>query len=203
MGTKSKTKAEELDDQVTDDDQLDDDSEEDDDTETTPATKGKSKSSDKSGENGFKPITTQAQFDAMLFDRMERLERKVRATVEQELKDKASLEAAKEQGNYKELYEKAQKKVEDLEGKIAARDTEDNRRKAAAEAKLPESMIDRLRGDSYDELLDDAKKLASEIAPRQAPETDGGATTNSGRRSRRNSKEDVDYTKPETWGLPS
>lgn len=184
------------------DDQLEGDSNESPDggTDSSPDKGGKPKDKGKEKDE-FKPITSQSQFDAMLFDRMERLKKSVRATVESELKEEASAQAAKEAGNYKDLYDKAQAKLEKLEGELKEVQLSEIKARVAREAKLPASMIDRLRGETEEELMDDAKKLVADIAPLAAPDIDGGATNNGGRRQTKK-KDDVDYSDPKVWGLP-
>lgn len=63
------------------------------------------------------------------------------------------------------------------EAKRAAEEAaqENLRLKVALEKNLPAELIDRLRGDSLDELYEDAESLLALVRPREVQEFDGGA----------------------------
>lgn len=86
----------------------------------------------------------------------------------------------KEQGKFKEMYDAEVLKVESLEGKIrdlkgeiAERDLNEVRRTIAGKHKIPEELIDRLRGSNEEEITTDAKALAKSLKLKAEEEVDG------------------------------
>jgi hypothetical protein len=69
--------------------------------------------------------------------------------------------------------ERAQKRVAELEEKVKAEEDNKTRLKAAEKAGLDPKLADRLRGESYDDMLADAKAMALLFGA----EKDGGGTT--------------------------
>lgn len=127
------------------------------------------------GEGEEKPVTfkTQAELDKLIEDRLKRDRAKAKKELEDEIRtkiaDEAKEEEAKEQGNYKELLEKEQKKAERYEAKI--KELEEGQ-KAEALAKvrtdvatkygIPAALAERLLGETEAEIEADAKKVAKE-----------------------------------------
>jgi len=107
-------------------------------------------------------------------------------------KSKAETEAAEKYKDFDAFKEKAEKydvdigskdgKIKELEDKVKKYERDSVKTKIAVGAGLPESMADRLRGETEDELKADAEALAKivvkkEVAPRGDPEGgrgDGG-----------------------------
>ena len=81
---------------------------------------------------------------------------------------------AEEQGKFQELYRKAQAELEQAQAKAAAAEKAQLRAMIAAKTQLPEALIDRLRGDTAEELEADAKFLL-DLIPKPAPQTYTGA----------------------------
>lgn len=123
-------------------------------------------------------------------DRLARLEHELTETRKEAAKYRTTLrsqeqqqqdaqrKAAEESGQFKTLYEQSQQKIAELERTQAAQAQADARRKAARDAGLSEDLADRLRGETPEELLADAKALAKRLQP-AAPST---GATNPGRR---------------------
>lgn len=140
----------------------------------------KDSSKDTASKDALPELTAeqQAKFDAIIEDRVKRAATKAakeaataeRTRIETEAKNKKD----QEEGNFKGLYETAASRVAELEADIKQRERTDMARTAAETHKLPARLIDRLKGETQDELNEDAKALAKELGAREAPDTDGG-----------------------------
>ena len=115
---------------------------------------------------------SQQDVDAIIADRLARQQRALDARA---AKDRADAEAATlaEQGKYKELAEKAERKAADLETRIAQRDHADLQRDVATEHNLPAAMAARLQGTTREELDADAKALAALVTAPPPPPVPG------------------------------
>jgi DNA-binding transcriptional regulator GbsR (MarR family) len=153
----------------------------------------------KKGDSGFKPITSQEDFDAMIADRLDRARKNIKSEVVKQLAEEADAEAAKKNGDYKKLYEAEKAKVDKYEAEAKERDAKDLRAKIAKDVGLPEDAIHRLQGETEDDLTKDAKNLLKMLAPTGEVETDLGASKNSVRKPK--AKEQEDMVKPDYWGL--
>lgn len=145
---------------------------------------------DGKGGDGFSPITSQADFDARIQSRLAQQERTLRKsvaeTVKAELKADADATAAKEQGNFKALYEAEQVKRETLERDLETRDRADLVRRVAEKHKLPAAMAKRLTGETEADLDADAKDLAKLITTDRVVDTETGSGAGGGTGSRGN-----------------
>lgn len=168
---------------------------------------------DDKGAGGFKPITSQEDLDAIVIKRLKRQEKNLREEITQEIQDAleadARKKAAEEQGDYKKLFEDSQaeveklkKKIETMESEVKQKTIDELRKEVIDEFSLPKDLADRLRGETKEELVADAKKLSEIVGPREAPDIDTGKTNGDG--NRRKSKDDKDKRRdPSYWGLPS
>lgn len=104
-------------------------------------------------------------------------------------KSKAETEAAEKYKDFETFKEKAEKydsdiatkdgKIKELEDKVKKHESDSARARIAKAAGLPESMADRIRGETEDELKADAEALAKivvkkEVAPLGDPEGSRG-----------------------------
>ena len=89
----------------------------------------------------------------------------------------AERKAAEEAGQFKTLYEQTMAELETLKADAAKRGREALLHRVAKTAGLPDDLADRLRGETEDELLADAKAMAKRLAV-PAPST---GATNPGR----------------------
>lgn len=80
-----------------------------------------------------------------------------------------------EQNKWKELYEKAQTKLAEAEGKAKAAERSLWAQQVIAKTGLPAAMADRLKGDTFDDLLADAEELAKHLPKPGAPNTNSAA----------------------------
>lgn len=86
----------------------------------------------------------------------------------------AAEKAAADQGEFKRLYEEAKGKLEVTEARAKAAELAHLKAKVGNELKLPSSLVDRLRGETEDELRADATALIAAL-PKPAASTDAGA----------------------------
>jgi hypothetical protein len=127
--------------------------------------------------SGFAPITSQQEFDLRISERLARqedyLRRQITEDVAQSLAKEAAERAAKEQGDFKVLYEQSEDKAVKLAEQLAERDLADLKQKVAAKHQLPAFLAHRLVGTTEQELESDAKQLAT-AAKSDAVDTDAG-----------------------------
>lgn len=90
----------------------------------------------------------------------------IRAAIEGE----NTKEQLKEQQKFEELYNaevtkvaSLERKIDELKQEIADRDLKDLRRQVGAKHKIPEALIDRLQGNTEEEITTDAKALAKSL----------------------------------------
>lgn len=164
-------------------------------------TEGSKNTKDDTNDKGER-LFTQAELDKYLADRFKRERGAIRKEVEDEIRRDAEAAAAKEQGDFKTLYEQAQQELDALKSEKAERERTDLRRKIASDAGLDPDMHERLVGETEAELKADAKKLAALVKKdADGPETDAGKT--------RTEKVVVDDEQTKKmrdktyWGLPS
>ena len=93
--------------------------------------------------------------------RLEAIEAQAATKQEQELA---------EQGKYKDLLEKREKELADIQAKMKATELSNMRLKIANELGIPVALAERLRGDNEDELREDADKLMEVITPPDSDE---------------------------------
>lgn len=90
------------------------------------------------------------------------------AEATEKAKEEAAAATAAEQGRFQELYEKEKQARADTEAKLRQMEHDQLRRDAAQAAGIPQ-LWERLKGATADELAEDAKTLAAQMAPAPAP----------------------------------
>ena len=164
-------------------------------------TGNKGASGENNGDKGFTPITSQDQLDTIITNRLDRARRSMAADlkkeIREELEEEIKTKAAKENEDYKALYEAEQKKVQKLEAEKAEADLNELRQKVLKDAGLPETSLDFLVGKNEAELKASAKKLAELVKPKEVGDTDLGKTSRAGDSNKREKKED--YEDPDFW----
>lgn len=158
---------------------------------------GEQGGSNDDSKGGFKAITSQADLDRIITNRLNRDRDALRKTLKDEIDADVRAEEAKKQGNFQKLYEDLEGKYKALESSIAERDLKDRRIAAAKAARLPDDMADRLRGDTDEELEADAKELAKHLRTQDALDTDAGERTAKGTRK----PDKGQWSDPTKWGL--
>ena len=116
---------------------------------------------------------SQADVDRIVAERLERAERKAADKAEKARQD-AEAQALKEQGKFQELYQKAQADLERLAAEKRALELAALRRDAAAKHQLPAVLVDRLRGETAEELDADAQQLLAALPKPAAPDINAG-----------------------------
>lgn len=90
----------------------------------------------------------------------------------------AELEGLKERAKDTKTSEEVEALMSEYEAKVTAANIESDRIRAAYTAGLPEELIDRVKGDNYDAMLEDAKFLAELAqASQNEPRTPAGGRT--------------------------
>lgn len=140
----------------------------------------------------YKPPASQDELDALIGKEKAKAERAAKKAAEadietakaaaiEEYKTTIANEQAEKQGEFKTLYENANKEIERLKGENATLKSEKDAialsaTKSAIAAKygLPTALADRLQGDTEAALEDDAKALAAVAKVDGAPNTEAG-----------------------------
>lgn len=134
--------------------------------------------------SGFKPISTQEDFDAAIKARLAQQERSLTKTITDqvtaELTRQQNEAKAKEQGDYKTLSETQATKIQELEDLIKRRDRAALVSKVAVAHKLPDDLAELLQGEDEAALTEHAKRLAKHVKPATAADTEAGAGNRSG-----------------------
>ncbi|MCB0070300.1 MAG: DUF4355 domain-containing protein [Caldilineaceae bacterium] len=120
---------------------------------------------------------SQADVDRIVKERLDRAKSQAEKAAAKAAED-AQRKAAEEQGEYKKLYQSLQTKVEEAERRAAELERRELLREAAEKSGLPAALADRLRGESLDELMEDAKTLLASMpkSEKTAPATNINGT---------------------------
>ncbi len=133
----------------------------------------------------FKVIDSQEDFDLRIKDRLQRKEEQVRNEYEEIIENlKAENESLKsENTSLLENIDKAKEKdneIESLKGQILGYEKSELRRKVALDNNIPYKLAERIKGETEDEMIQDAKSLSSYfeekeiVPPLRNPETNTG-----------------------------
>ena len=121
----------------------------------------------------FTPITTQEDFDKAIATRLQRERDKAVKEAEGRFADyeqlKSDIESFK--SKYEEINGQLTEKnaeVDKLNAQIKANETANTRAKVAHELGIPFDMADRIKGETEDEMKEDAKILASFVKSSQS-----------------------------------
>lgn len=116
---------------------------------------------------------TQAELDAIVKERLERAERKATEATKKAT-EAAQAQSLREQGEFKTLFEQAQAKLQEAEQRAKALEIAGIRRDVAARLQLPVGLVDRLRGDTDEEITADAQALLAALPKPAAPNINAG-----------------------------
>jgi hypothetical protein len=122
------------------------------------------------------PIVTPEQLAAW----KDGVRKSIQADLRKSMKAEQDAARAKEQGDYKALWEAAEAEKVQLAETLRARDFEAMRTRIAAKHGLPGELAARLAGDDEAALELDARALAKLVGPRVAPDTEAGAGARGG-----------------------
>jgi hypothetical protein len=136
---------------------------------------------DATGEKAERTFT-KAEVEALVRDRLASAERKSAESARKAAAD-AEAKALKEQGEFRTLYEKEQARAQELEQRAKALEIAGIRRDVAARLQLPVGLVDRLRGDTEDEITADAQALLAVLPKPPPPNINAGDTSAKGKPS--------------------
>lgn len=159
---------------------------------------GEQGGSNDDSQGGFKAITSQADLDRIIGNRLTRERDSLRKTLKEELDADIRAEEAKKQGDFKKLYEDLDERYKALESSLAERDLNDLKRTIATDEGLPADLALRLQGDDEDALRTDAKALAKHLKAKDPGDTDAGDRTKPGQKN----SDKKAFSDPARWGLP-
>ena len=121
----------------------------------------------------FTPITTQEEFDKAIASRLQRERDKAVKETEGKFADYEQIksDSASWKSKYEEVNGQLTEKnteVDKLNAQIKANETANTRAKVARELGIPFDMADRIKGETEDEMKEDAKILASFVKSSQS-----------------------------------
>lgn len=115
----------------------------------------------------FKAITTQEELNAVIGERISRVEKKYSEEAAGLRKEIETLTAGKTENETK--FADLSKKLEEAEKKVKTYETAAVKARIAKEVGIPDSLADRLRGTTEEELKKDAEGLKKVIPHYSAP----------------------------------
>lgn len=135
----------------------------------------------------FKSIDSQEEFDLRIKDRLQRKEDQIRNEFSELINNlKAENENLKsENSGLKTNLEKVKEKdveIESLRGQIQGYEKSNLKRKVALDYNIPYKLAERIKGESEDEMIEDAKNLSTyfgkeeSVAPLKNPEINTGVS---------------------------
>ena len=120
----------------------------------------------------FTPINSQEEFDKAIASRLQRERDKAVKETEERFADYEQIKS--DSASWKEKFEKASgqlteknAEVDKLNAQVKANETANTRAKVARELGIPFDMADRIKGETEDEMKEDAKILASFVKSSQ------------------------------------
>ncbi|MDO5015284.1 MAG: DUF4355 domain-containing protein [Clostridia bacterium] len=133
----------------------------------------------------FKKIETQEEFDKIVSERLHREREQVKSEFLEQIESlkKENIEIKSENAEHKTALEKLSEKdfeIENLKGQIKGYEKSELKRKIALENKIPYKLAERIKGETEDEMLEDAKNLSTyfeeklEVPPLKNPEINTG-----------------------------
>lgn len=124
---------------------------------------------DASGPNSGSDRTfTQADLDRIVNERLERERSKAQKDAAKAQAD-AEAKVLAEQGKYKELFEKQQADLQTAQAEAKSASLKILQRDAAAQTSLPAPLAERLKGETLEELVADAKSILAALPKPAAP----------------------------------
>lgn len=118
-------------------------------------------------------VFTKAEVEALVRDRLASAQRKAEEAAKKAQAD-AERKAAEQQGEYQKLYERAAAELEAERQRSKALELAGLRRDVAAKHQLPAALVDRLRGETLEELDADAQELVKALPKPTAPDINAG-----------------------------
>jgi hypothetical protein len=116
---------------------------------------------------------TQTELDAIVTERLQRAQRKAEEQTAK-ARTEAERKAQEEQGEYKKLADSLKAELEQERTRAKALELAGLRRDVAARRNLPAGLVDRLRGETEQEIDADAEALLAALPKPQAPNINAG-----------------------------
>lgn len=173
---------------MADDEQQDQTDQREADDQDTPTT-------DDLGDKGKRAL--QAERDARQRAEKERNDLAKRITAFEQAQQARDDEAAKAKGEWETVAKNREDELAALKAQLAERDLRERKAVIAKQHGIPDELLDRLKGDTDDELEEDAKAIAKVLKTREAPENDAGERTPPGTKRTDKSK----FADKAMWGL--
>lgn len=134
-----------------------------------------------SGDKKFEAITSQEQLYAIIKDRLDRASKKHSEATAELQKELDSLKTTNTElsgklSDYEKKYANVDAVISDLQGKVKSYETDSVKTRVAREYGIPWELRDRLRGDTEEEIRNDARAL-SEILPKNSAPRKSSDTT--------------------------
>lgn len=123
---------------------------------------------DATGKTAEGKTFTQADVERIVKERLQREQGKAEQLA-QKAREEAEAKALAEQGKYKELFEKQQADLQAAAARVKALELNTLRQDVAAKVGLPAAFVDRLRGETAEEIEADAKSILAAIPKPTAP----------------------------------
>lgn len=103
---------------------------------------------------------------------------------------------AREDGKYKELLEARDKELADMRQQLQERDLRAWRTQAAEKHNIPASLVNRIVGDTEEDILADAGSIAKDLQKRTPPDDGAGKGIEQKRRAKDESFREASYWLP-------
>lgn len=132
------------------------------------------KQNENSSEKKFEAITSQEQLDTIIKDRLERASKKHSEATAELQKELESLRATNTElsgkiSDYDKKYENVDAVISDLQGKVKSYETDSVKTRVSREYGIPWELRDRLRGETEEEIRNDARALSELLPKNSAP----------------------------------
>ena len=129
----------------------------------------------------FEAITSQEQLDSIIKDRLDRASKKhseATAELQKELESlkTTNTELSGKLSEYDSKYANVDAVISDLQGKVKSYETDSVKTRVSREYGIPWELRDRLRGETEEEIRNDARAL-SEILPKNSAPRKSSDTT--------------------------
>lgn len=139
------------------------------------------KQTESTAKKEFEAITSQEQLDSIIKDRLDRASKKhseATAELQKELESlkTTNTELSGKLSEYDSKYANVDVVISDLQGKVKSYETDSVKTRVSREYGIPWELRDRLRGETEEEIRNDARAL-SEILPKNSAPRKSSDTT--------------------------
>lgn len=133
----------------------------------------------------FEAITSQEQLDSIIKDRLDRAGKKhseATAELQKELEQlrTSNTELSSKLKDYDEKYSNVDSVISELQGKVKSYETDSVKTRVSREYGIPWEMRDRLRGETEEEIRNDARAFSELLPKSSAPRKNTDTSPSSG-----------------------